>query len=99
MYPVGQRLEITGFAGPSFVHVSQEVASVTETEAATATVQKQSKFTPKAGSAGVDLSYRVNERYSVGGFVRYLGGEVDLPAVPNLKIGGGQAGGGVRIRF
>ena len=41
----------------------------------------------------------MNDRYSVGGFVRYAGGEVDLPSVAKLKIGGVQAGGGIRFRF
>jgi hypothetical protein len=99
MHPLSDRLDITGFAGPSIIHVSQEIASITGTAAATPTVEKQSKVTAKAGSAGIDLTYKVNPRYSVGGFVRYLGGEVDLPAVANMKIGGAQAGGGIRIRF
>jgi len=53
----------------------------------------------KAGTIGVDLNYRMNDRYSLGGFVRYAGGKVDLPSVSDLKIGGVQVAGGVRIRF
>jgi hypothetical protein len=97
--PLTDQLDIWFFAGPSIIRVSQEIATVTDTAAATATTKTESKTTAKAGTIGVDLSYRLNEQYSVGGFVRYAGGEVDLPSVPNLKVGGAQAGGGVRIRF
>jgi hypothetical protein len=45
------------------------------------------------------LIYRRNNRYGFGGFVRFLGGEVDLPSVPNMKVGGFEIGGGIRIRM
>jgi len=93
------QLDLSLFAGPSIIHVSQEVASATETASATPAIKSESETTAKAGTIGVDLSYRMNERYSVGGFVRYAGGEVDLPSVSKLKVGGVQAAGGVRIRF
>ena len=97
--PLTDKLDLWLFAGPSFIHVSQEIASATETQNTTAAIKTDSANTGKAGTAGIDLSYRVNPRYSVGGFVRYAGGEVDLPSAPKLKIGGVQAGGGIRFRF
>jgi hypothetical protein len=93
------QLDLSLFAGPSIIHVSQEVASATETASATPAIKSESETTAKAGTIGADLSYRMNERYSVGAFVRYAGGEVDLPSVSKLKVGGIQAAGGVRIRF
>ncbi len=97
--PITSRVDLSLFGGPSLIHVSQDVASATETTNPTAAIKSESKMTGKAGTAGVDLSYRVNDQYSVGAFVRYAGGQVDLPSVPNLTVGGVQVGGGVRYRF
>jgi hypothetical protein len=97
--PLTDKLDLSLFVGPSIIHVSQEVASATETANATAAIKSESETTAKAGTIGADLSYRLNERYSVGGFIRYAGGEVDLPSVSKLKVGGVQAAGGIRIRF
>jgi hypothetical protein len=97
--PLNDKLDLWLFAGPSIIHVSQEVASATETQAATATIKKESANTAKAGTAGIDLNYKMSDSYSVGGFVRYAGGEVDLPSAAKLKVGGIQAGGGIRFKF
>jgi hypothetical protein len=99
MMPITDKFDLAFFGGPSLIHVKQDLASVTESADATATVKSEGKLTGKAGSAGVDLSYRWNERYSFGAFVRYEGGEANLPSVPNLKVGGVQVAGGVRYRF
>ncbi len=32
-----------------------------------------------AFNIGADVSYLLNPRYGVGGFIRYVGGSVDLP--------------------
>jgi hypothetical protein len=97
--PLTEKLDLWGFIGPSFIHVSHEVASATETANPAPSVNKDSANTWKAGTVGIDLNYKMNDRYSVGGFVRYAGGEVDLPSVSKLKVGGVQVAGGVRIRF
>ena len=97
--PLTDKLDLWFFIGPSVIRVKQDLASATETAAATASVKTESKTTAKAGTIGVDLNYKLTDRYSVGGFVRYAGGEVDLPSAPKLKIGGAQAGGGIRVRF
>lgn len=97
MMPLTARFDLAVFGGPSVVRVKQEMASVS-TASPVAAVDSQSKTTGKAGIGGVDLSYRLNERYGVGGFVRYAGGKADLPSV-DLTFGGVQAGGGIRIRL
>ena len=86
--PVSDRFDLSIFAGPSVIRVKQEVASATVNVDSTATIISESRTTAKAGTAGVDLSYRMNDRYRVGGFVRYLGGQVDLPSVPKMNVGG-----------
>jgi opacity protein-like surface antigen len=100
--PLTDRVDFSLSAGPTFLHVSQDVASVQVTPNSTAVsvaVESQSKSTGKAGNVGVDISYRFTEHYGGGLFARYAGGEVDLPAVSKLKVGGIQVGGGVRFRF
>ena len=97
--PLTDKIDLWLFAGPSVIRVKQEVASATETPDAAPAVKSEAKVTGKAGTAGVDLSYRLANRYSVGAFVRYGGGQVDLPSVRKLKVGGLQLGIGARIRF
>jgi len=99
---LSDRAAVAFFLGPSFVHVSQDVGTLSvpaNSQTATAVVSTQSANSLKAGSAGADLSYWLNDRYGIGVFARYAGGEVDLPSAPKLKVGGVQAGGGLRIRF
>jgi len=100
MAPVTDRLDFSVFGGPSVVRVKQELAgAVPSGSSAVTAVETQTETTAKAGTVGVDLTYRLNERYGVGGFVRYAGGQVDLPAISNFTFGGAQVGGGIRIRF
>jgi hypothetical protein len=37
--------------------------------------------------------------YGAGLFLRYAGASVDLPSANNVKVGGVQLGGGLRLRF
>jgi len=99
MTSITPKLDLAAFGGPSVIHVSQDIASATPVLNSTATVERQTATTGKAGNVGVDLTYRINNRFGVGGFIRYLGGSVDLPAIEGLGIGGVQAGGGIRVRF
>ena len=97
--PVTSDINLAIVLGPSFIHVSQEFATVTPTSGTTVTIEQQSASTAKAGNAGLDLSFKLTDRMGIGGFFRYLGGEVDLPLISKLKVGGLQAGGGLRLRF
>ena len=65
---------------------------------ATPVVVKQ-KGTGKGINVGADFSYNLVSRYSVGGFVRYAGGVARLESHSSFKVGGVQAGGGLRVRF
>jgi hypothetical protein len=99
MRPLTDRIDLSVSLGPSVVRVKQELASATPDVNSVATTETQSKTTAKAGMIGVDLGYQITDRYGVGGFIRYLAAEADLPAVPRLKVGGTQAGAGIRLRF
>lgn len=96
------RASVTFVLGPSMIHVAQEIASISVasgTQAAVPAAVNESANTFKAGTAGIDLGYAITERVGAGVFVRYAGGEVDLPTAPKLKVGGVQVGGGLRLRF
>lgn len=96
------KLELAVFGGPTIIHTKQDLASVSVapgTSTASAITGSESATTGKAGNVGVDLRYRVTNRYGVGFFARYAGGKVNLPSAPSMSVGGGQIGVGVRIRF
>ena len=100
--PLTNRIDVAFSVGPTIAHVSQDVGSLVVSptaQTATINVEKQSKTTAKAGNVGVDVTYKMAEKYGIGGFVRFAGGEADLPAAPKMKVGGLQVGGGIRMRF
>jgi hypothetical protein len=100
--PVADRFDLAIAIGPSVIRTKLEVATLAVTpnsQTVTVGTESQSKTTAKAGNLGVDLTFRANEMYNIGGFVRYAGGEVDLPAFAKMKVGGVQVGGIVRYRF
>jgi hypothetical protein len=48
---------------------------------------------------GADVTYTITPRYGAGGFIRYAHGQVDLPTVSDLGVGGVQIGFGLRVRL
>ena len=50
-------------------------------------------------NAGFEGNYFFTPQYGAGGFVRYVGGNVDFPSVEDFEVGGIQVGVRVRIRF
>jgi len=102
MHAIGDRNELVVSLGPSIVHTSQDVGTITvgsNSSIGTPGVASQSATSAKAGNVGIELNRSLNDKYQGGLFVRYAGGEVDLPAVQKLKVGGVQVGGAIRIRF
>jgi len=100
--PVTDRIDVSVFLGPSFIHVKQDLATVAVTsngQSITMATASESASTARAGTIGFDLSQRMSDRFGVGVFVRYSGGEADLPTAPKLKVGGLQVGGGIRAHF
>lgn len=100
--PISGRIDLALFGGPTVIYVRQDIGSIAvepNTSNASPSLVTQSTTTAKAGNAGVDLSYRISGHYGADVFVRYAGGQADLPAAPNLDVGGVQIGGGVRYRF
>jgi hypothetical protein len=100
--PIANRFDLAIGVGPTIIRSKLEVGTLAVTPNSTTvtlSTESESKTTAKAGHLSVDVTYRANEMYGVGLFVRYAGGEVDLPSLPKAKVGGLQLGGIVRYRF
>ena len=98
--PVTDKMDASFSLGPSFINVSQELVNNISVTGSTVTPLTETQSDTATGfNIGADLSYMLNPRYGVGGFIRYVGGSVDLPSAADLKVGGFQIGGGARLRF
>jgi hypothetical protein len=109
--PQSEKFEVAIVVGPSFYTVKQDfIAAVTPQEGNlpfnTVTISSVAQTTLKEKAvgftAGVDGTYLLNRRYGVGAFVRYSGAspEFNLDTGPvEVKAGGFQLGGGLRVRF
>ncbi len=100
--PVGDKFEVVLSAGPSAFYVKQDlVASVTvQPGTQIVTANRDNQAHGAAGfNGGMEGNYFFNAQFGAGIFVRYTGATVDLPAVAGLKLGGVQAGLGLRARF
>ena len=100
--PVSDKVDASIMAGPSYVKVFQDlvqgvtVAAGTQTPTATADTQTATAI---GFHFGGDLTFLLRPKIGVGGMFRYVKATVDLPASPDMKAGGIQLGGGLRIRF
>ncbi len=100
--PVGERLEVVLSAGPSAFYVKQDLTPSVTVQVGTqnVTVVKDNQAHGALGfNGGFEGNYFFNTRLGAGLFVRYVSGTVTLPAVADLKLGGVQAGLGIRARF
>jgi hypothetical protein len=108
--PVGSKLVVTVFGGPSFFQVEQTIVSDLDyTESypfdtasfnrAISNDQSESKV---GFNVGGDVAYYFSNLVGVGGVVQYSGATVEM-TVPSgstdVKAGGLQIGGGLRLRF
>ena len=95
------RIDVSYFVGPSFIRLSQDlvpsVVVATGTQDATAAVSKQSA-TAKGANFGVDVSFRLTKTLGVGLLIRGVTGRAH-PESAGIKVGGPQAGIGLRIRL
>ena len=111
IFPVGTRFQVMVFGGPSFFQVKQTmVTDYTYNEsypydaatfrAATTTRASVSKV---GFNAGGDVAVFFTQQLGVGATVQFAGTSVDLPgalgAATDVKVGGVQAGAGLRLRF
>jgi Outer membrane protein beta-barrel domain len=85
--------------GPSFVHLSKQIVDASVVNGAAQLAVTTQTGTSAGANLGVDLNYLFTPRVGGGIFVRYILGQVDLPAASGVKVGGPQAGLGLRFRF
>jgi Outer membrane protein beta-barrel domain len=94
------RIAITG--GPTIFSLDQQLIATAavpaQTQNAVPVVESQSE-TAVGFNIGVDVTYPLTPRFGVGGFARYAGGSVDLPAAQDAGVGGFQLGVGARVGF
>ena len=109
--PVGDRLQVMVFGGPSFFQITQGVItdfSYTDSypydtatfSAATTTDASVSKL---GFHLGGDVAFFFTKQVGIGATVQFAGASVVLPAADgttqSVQVGGGRAGGGLRLRF
>lgn len=110
-FSVGTRFQLMMFGGPSFFRVKQGVitdytysesypfddASFRDATTNTASISKI------GFNAGGDVAFFFTRQVGVGATVQFSGATIDLPgalrSTQKVKVGGGQAGGGLRLRF
>lgn len=110
VFPVNNRMMFTAFGGPSFFSVKQSIVTdVDYTESypfdsatfsrAVGAEQSESKI---GFNVGADVSYFFSRQVGVGFTAQFAGASVEM-TVPSgtadVKAGGGQVGGGLRLRF
>jgi opacity protein-like surface antigen len=111
IFPAGERFQVMVFGGPSFFQVKQGVItdySYNESypydkasfRSATTTTASASKI---GFNAGGDVAFFFTRQIGVGATVQFAGTKVQVPAAlgatREVKVGGGQAGAGLRLRF
>jgi hypothetical protein len=104
--PPSSKVSVRFYGGPAVVMVQHDtIASFTATEGASIT---QPTIAVTAGSVsknfiggtgGADLAYRVNDKVSLGVFVRYTGAMANIAGAESKLLGGLQSGGGLRFSF
>ena len=109
--PAGQHVQVMLFGGPSFFQVKQDVVTdFTYTDSypydeasfrsATSSTQTKSKI---GFNAGGDFAFFFTRQVGVGAAVQFSGTTIPLTSAgggaADVKVGGVQAGGGLRLRF
>ena len=105
--PIGPRLQVVAFGGPSFFQIDQElvsnftwVDSYTFDDASFGTATTASANGSSVGfNAGVDVAYFFTQRVGVGGMLQFSRATVELDDGQDVKAGGTKASGGLRLRF
>lgn len=108
--PVNRRVQVSFFGGPSFFQIKQSIVDDFEFAESypfdTATFSRALSSTQSESKVGLnvggDVAYFFGPRVGLGFSAQYSGATVRM-AVPSgnidVKAGGGQIGGGLRLRF
>jgi len=110
LVPVNDKMLVTIFGGPSFFKIEQDIVNDFEYSESypfdTATFTRAIAASQSESAVGVnvggDVAYFFSSNVGVGGTVQYSGATVEM-TVPSgtadVKAGGLQVGGGLRLRF
>jgi hypothetical protein len=110
VFPLNNRMMFTAFGGPSFFTVKQSI--VTDLDYTESYPFDSATFSRAVGAeqsesrvgfnVGGDISYFFSRQVGIGFTAQYAGATVEM-TVPSgtadVKAGGGQIGGGFRLRF
>lgn len=110
LVPVNDKLLVTVFGGPSFFKVEQDIVNDIDYSESypfdTATFTRAITASQSESAVGInvggDVAYFFTPNVGVGGTAQYSGATVEM-TVPSgtadVKAGGLQVGGGIRLRF
>jgi hypothetical protein len=110
LVPVNNKMLLTIFGGPSFFKIEQDIVNDFEISESypfdTATFTRAIAVSQSESAVGInvggDVAYFFSPNVGVGGTVQYSGATVEM-TVPSgtadVKAGGLQVGGGLRLRF
>jgi hypothetical protein len=110
LVPVNNKMLVTVFGGPSFFKIEQDIVNDFEISESypfdTATFTRAIATSQSESAVGInvggDVAYFFTPSVGVGGTVQYSGATVEM-TVPSgtadVKAGGLQVGGGLRLRF
>ena len=104
--PVGKKMSVVVFGGPSFFTVKQSVVTAIQFQdaypydeatftGATVATEEESKT---GFNAGADVAYYFTKNVGVGGLVRFSAAKTTF-SLGDVDAGGALVGGGVRLRF
>jgi hypothetical protein len=111
MLPITDKLDVVLSGGPSVFNLEQGVVKspqITEIGPPYSSVNMTVSQTTTTGSQvgfniGADMTYRFANNVGVGAMIRYASATVSLTSdggdTSDVKVGGFQFGGGLRIRF
>ena len=111
IFPVGTRLQVMVFGGPSFFQVKQDVITDVTFDESYPYDEASFRSAATTGASvstigfnvGGDVAFFFTRQVGIGATVQFASATVDVPGVLGstqaVKVGGGQAGFGLRLRF
>lgn len=108
--PVGPRLQVAAFGGPSWFQVTQGIVTTFtwnesypfDSASFAGAVTERAKGSKLGFNTGADVAFFFTRQLGVGGGVQYSSATVELETASNVqeaKAGGLHIGGGLRLRF
>lgn len=111
MFPVGERLSVAVFGGPSLFRLNRGLVDDVrynhqypyDSATFTAAQTSDASASQLGFNAGADVGYFFARNVGVGAMIRFTGANVDFDAPDGNTVavdtGGLQAGAGLRLRF